>query len=420
MRLLWLCNVAPSEVRQAAMGKPGSGWWLDHAFSDLRNTGIPMRVLYPEETGRGELDDKCSYATFRRPDRHKYDPAMEAFFRQELQDFQPDVIHIWGTEYAHTLAMLRACEKAGLLDRTAVSIQGLCTACARHYTEGIPYAVQRRFTFRDFLRQDNILQQQKKYALRGEMETKALQITHHIIGRTDWDRACAGFVAPQAQYHFCNETLREPFYTGRWRYADCEKHRIFTSSCVYPIKGFHYLLEAFAQVARKYPDATLAVPGVSFLDGSLKSRLRRDSYHKYLMELTKRYRLGDKITFLGKLTPEGMREQYLRANVFTLPSTVDNSPNSLGEAMLLGAPCVAADVGGVSTMLNHGREGFLYPSADPEMLAYDICRIFEMEDRAETLGTEASRHAAKTHDPERNLHDLLDIYRLLSGKEREP
>ena len=86
----------------------------------------------------------------------------------------------------------------------------------------------------------------------------------------------------------------------------------------------------------------------------------------------------------------------------------------------MGAPCVAADVGGVSTMLNHGREGFLYPSADPEMLAYDICRIFEMEDRAETLGAEASRHAAKTHDPERNLHDLLDIYRLLSGKEREP
>ena len=199
MRLLWLCNVAPSEVRQAAMGKPGSGWWLDHAFSDLRKTGTPMRILFPEEPGRGALDDKCSYATFRRPDRHKYDPAMEAFFRQELEGYKPDVIHIWGTEYAHTLAMLRACKEAGLLERTVVSIQGLCTACARHYTEGIPCAVQQRFTIRDFLRQDNILQQQKKYALRGEMETRALQITHHIIGRTDWDRACTGQINPKAQ-----------------------------------------------------------------------------------------------------------------------------------------------------------------------------------------------------------------------------
>lgn len=417
MRLLWLCNVAPSEVRQAAGGKPGSGWWLDHAFSDLRKTGLTMRVLYPEETGRGKLDDHCGYATFRRPDRHKYDSAMGGFFRQELQDFQPDVIHIWGTEYAHTLAMLRACEKAGLLERTAVSIQGLCTAVARHYTEGVPYAVQRRFSLRDFLRQDNILQQQKKYALRGSMEAEALRIARHVIGRTAWDRACTSNLAPQAQYHFCNETLREPFYSGRWAYDACEKHRIFASSCVYPIKGFHYLLEAFAQAVRRYPDATLAVPGVSFLDGGLKSRLRRDSYHNYLAELAGKYHLEDKITFLGKLTPEGMKEQYLRANVFVLPSTVDNSPNSLGEAMLLGLPCVAADVGGVSSMLNHGREGLIYPSSDPEMLAFDICRIFEMEDRAEKLGAEASRHAAQTHNPEKNLEDLLDIYRLLSGKE---
>ena len=417
MRLLWLCNVAPSQVRQAAGKKPGSGWWLDHAFSDLRGTGMTMRVLYPGETGRGELDGNCDYATFRRPDRHKYDPAMESFFRQELQCFRPDVIHIWGTEYAHTLAMLRACGEAGLLERTAVSIQGLCTACARHYTEGIPYGIQRRFTFRDFLRQDNILQQQKKYALRGSMETKALRITHHIIGRTDWDRACTGHIAPQARYHFCNETLRDPFYTGFWRYEDCEKHRVFASSCVYPIKGFHYLLESFAQVADRYPDAVLAVPGVSFLDQGLTSRLRRDSYHKYLAELAGQYRLEDKIVFLGKLTPEEMKEQYLRANVFALPSTVDNSPNSLGEAMLLGTPCVAADVGGVSTMLRHPSEGLLYPSSDPEMLAYNICRVFELEDRAEAMGAAASRHAAQTHNPAKNLADLMTIYRFLSGEE---
>lgn len=417
MRLLWLCNVAPSEVRQAAGGRPGSGWWLDHAFSDLRKTDITIRILYPEEVGQGVLDEKCSFATFRRPDRHKYDSAMEGFFRQELRDFQPDVIHIWGTEYAHTLAMLRACKEAGLLDRTAVSIQGLCFACARHYTEGIPYAVQRRFTFRDFLRQDNILQQQKKYALRGKMETEALQMTRHVIGRTDWDRASTGLIGPQAQYHFCNETLREPFYSGQWRYESCQKHRIFASSCVYPIKGFHYLLEAFALVLRRFPDATLTVPGASFLDGGLKSRLRQDSYHRYLADLARQHHLEDKITFLGKLTPEGMKEQYLRANVFALPSTLDNSPNSLGEAMILGTPCVAADVGGVSTMLRHGREGYLYPSSDPGMLAYDISRVFEMEGQAETMGAEASRHAGATHDPKKNLEDLLNIYRFLSGKE---
>ena len=127
--------------------------------------------------------------------------------------------------------------------------------------------------------------------------------------------------------------------------------------------------------------------------------------------------MEDRIFFLGKLTPEGMKEEYLRANVFTLPSTVDNSPNSLGEAMLLGTPCVAADVGGVSSMLSHGREGFLYPSADPCMLAEDICRVFAMEAEAEEMGAAARIRAQATHDPAKNLEDLLDIYRLLSGKE---
>ena len=85
--------------------------------------------------------------------------------------------------------------------------------------------------------------------------------------------------------------------------------------------------------------------------------------------------------------------------------------------MLLGTPCVAADVGGVSTMLNHGREGFLYPSSDPGMLAYDICRVFEMETQAEELGAAASCHAAQTHDPAKNLADLLEIYRQMAEKE---
>ena len=58
--------------------------------------------------------------------------------------------------------------------------------------------------------------------------------------------------------------------------------------------------------------------------------------------------MEDKIEFLGRLSAEGMKQAYLDANVFVMPSTIENSPNSLGEAMLLGVPCVAADVGGVA------------------------------------------------------------------------
>ena len=110
-----------------------------------------------------------------------------------------------------------------------------------------------------------------------------------------------------------------------------------------------------------------------------------------------------------------MKENYLSANVFVLPSTIENSPNSLGEAMLLGVPCVASDVGGVKNLMTHDREGFIYQSTAPYMLAHYICRVFRMENQAQTLGAAAQTHARKTHDPDANLQALLEIYQNIAG-----
>ena len=276
--------------------------------------------------------------------------------------------------------------------------------------------VQRQYTLHDFLKRENILGQQRVYEKRGKLEVQALQKARHVIGRTPWDFACAQILAPRAEYHFCNETLREPFYEGRWSYEGCQKHRIFASSCVYPVKGFHYLLEALAEIIQEYPDTTLAVPGKGFLKLDRNGRLHQDNYHRYLKNMAEQYGLTDKIEFLGKLSPEGMKEQYLKAHVFALPSTIENSPNSLGEAMLLGTPCVAADVGGVTTMLESGREGLTYQSTAPYMLAHCIKQVFAMEDRAEAMGRAASEHARITHDPGKNLEDLLGIYREIEDR----
>lgn len=411
MKLLWLCNVVPGDVQKKNSGNKSGGLWVDHVLSDLRQKDITIRILCPGNKEPGSLDDRCSYAFFQEGLPYVYLTELEEQFRKELETYRPDVIHIWGTEYGHTLAMVNAAEQCGLLDHTVVSIQGLCSVYAGHYAEGVPYAIQRRSTFRDLVRRDNILQQQEKFALRGELEVAALKKARHVIGRTDWDEACVRQVNPQIEYHFCNETLRDAFYEGQWRYDTCRKHRIFASSCTYPVKGFHYLLEAFAEVLRDYPDARLAVPGRSFFTpADAKGKLRQNSYHLYLEELAKQYHVEDKIDFMGSLTAEGMKQSFLEANVFVLPSTIENSPNSLGEAMLLAVPCVAGDVGGVSNLMRHQTEGFVYQSTAAYMLASYIKKVFAMEDEAAQLGIEARNHARKTHDPEKNLQDLMAIY----------
>lgn len=411
MKLLWLCNSIPGVIRTHKTGKPaGAVNWVDHVLSDLREQGFQLRILCRGSEAVGILDENCSYRCFGEETAHEYHKDLEDLFRVELRSYKPDVIHSWGVEYSHTMAMVNAAEAEGMLPKMVASIQGLCAVLAEHYTDGIPERVVKMSTIRDLLRKDNLTAQQGKFVLRGQMEEKAVQKLSHVIGRTSWDRGHTSSWNPDITYHFCNETLREAFYKGCWDYTACRKHRIFAPGCGYPIKGFHLLMEAFAEVLKAYPDATLAVPGGSFVAGDQKARLRQGSYERYLTALAKQYGVAEKIEFLGKLSGEGMKQAYLEANVFVLPSTMENSPNSLGEAMLLGVPCVAADVGGVRDLMEEDREGLIYPSADTAKLAEHIKTVFAMEEKAAAMGLEAQAHARKTHDPEKNLQDLIRIY----------
>ena len=220
MRLLWLCHMLPGQIRTAVNGRKGSGLWMDHVLSDLRRQeDITMEVLcLGQAPAAGSLDEGFSYLVFPCKRTHRQAPELERLFGQRLDAFRPDVIHIWGTEFPHTLAMLRTCGDRGLLDKAVVSIQGLCHVCAERYTDGLPLGAVYSFTFRDLVRMDNIRLQRRKFALRGEIEIQALRLARHVIGRTPWDYACTEKINPERVYHFCNETLRDVFYTGQWRY----------------------------------------------------------------------------------------------------------------------------------------------------------------------------------------------------------
>lgn len=410
MKLLWLCNSIPGVIRSHRTGKPaGAVNWVDHVLEGLRQQGHELRILCRGSEAVGILDDKCSYRCFGEETAHEYHQDLEALFRVELRSFKPDVIHSWGVEFSHTLAMVNAAEAEGMQAKMVASIQGLCAVLSEHYTDGMPEKTVQGSTLRDFLKKDNIAAQKEKFRLRGLLEQETVRKLKHVMGRTSWDRHYTTLWNPEVTYHFCNETLREPFYEGCWAYENCRKYRIFAPGCSYPIKGFHLLLEAFAEVVKAYPDATLAVTGGSFFAEGLKVKLRQGSYERYLAALTERYGLADRIQFLGKLSADGMKQAYLDANAFVMPSTMENSPNVLGESMLLKVPAIAADVGGVRDLMTEG-EGIIYPSLDTKQLAEQIKAVFAMEEKAADMGIKASAHARITHDPQKNLQDLIAIY----------
>ena len=102
--------------------------------------------------------------------------------------------------------------------------------------------------------------------------------------------------------------------------------------------------------------------------------------------------------------------RLLKTNVFVLPSVIENSSNSLAEAMLLGMPCVAANTGGTMDILEHKKEGFLYPYTEPAICAEYINRFLSDEKLCIEYGKNAREKALVRHNPEKNVRDIIEIY----------
>ena len=160
-------------------------------------------------------------------------------------------------------------------------------------------------------------------------------------------------------------------------------------------------------ILAKYPNAKIITTGDDFIG---KRKLFQNSYRRYLLNLVESFDLKDKIVFKGMLSAEQMKAEYLSANVFVCPSTIENSPNSVGEAMITGCPVVASYVGGVMDMLCHNQEGYLYQSTSSEMLAYYICKVFSDLDKTNMISKNARKRAKKNHNRDENNRNLLSIY----------
>ena len=421
MRVLWLCNIMLPAVAKA-LGKEvhnKEGWLtglseklLEHKDENGIELGICFPVGKDANAMKGKLDG-FSYYGFREDvvNPEIYDLSLEKELKNILEDFQPQVVHVFGTEYPHTLALTRCAEDK---IKVVIGVQGICSQIAISYMANLPKGIQNRFLFRDFLKQDNIKQQQKKFELRGKNEIIAIQNVTNVIGRTDWDQEIISQMNPQARYFVLNETLRPIFYKKQWNLNKCERNSIFFSQANYPLKGFHYLLEAMPDIINAFPETKVYVAGdVITRYHSIYEKIKIGSYGKYCLSLIKKYGLADRIHFVGKLDDEAMCDQYLHCHLFLSASALENSPNSVGESMLLGMPVISSFVGGVPSMLQNGKEGILYPCEDTSKLADAVKLIFQNDDLAMQYGKEARKRALITHDPEANYERLLEIYTQL-------
>ncbi|WP_321826997.1 glycosyltransferase family 4 protein [Maribacter dokdonensis] len=414
MKVLWITNTIFPELAQALGQKsPVVGGWMYSLAHDIIRKGVDLSVVTVRPNTQ-EIHHKIDEIDFYLLEGQKpilqYDSSLENKWKKLISKIKPDVVHIHGTEYAHGLALVKTCPEL----KVVISIQGMTSIYARYYKGQLTFwQIFKNLTLKDVIRQNSILDAQRKFKKRGEkIEMGYLSQCQHFIGRTQWDFDHVRSINPTATYHFCNESLRNSFYSAsKWNLENINRHTLFLSQALYPIKGLHKVLEALQIVRREYPTIQIRIAGMNITKySSFMDKIRIDGYGNYIRKIIKQNDLQNLVHFTGPLDEKEMVREYLSCHAFICPSSIENSPNSLGEAQLLGVPCIASYVGGIPDMVSHGETGLLYRFEEVEMLAQHIIRLFKDNTLAQSISKAAIKLASLRHNRENNSTKTIAIY----------
>lgn len=168
-------------------------------------------------------------------------------------------------------------------------------------------------------------------------------------------------------------------------------------------KGFDNLLRAFAIVRRERPDAFLVLAGA----GSLLGHLQVDAQSLGLGP--------DAVRFLG--FREDIAAILKSLDAYVLSSRSEGLGTAILEALAVGLPVVATDVGGIPDSVRHERTGLLVPPDQPDALAAAMLRLMQDADLRRRLGEGAAAMVREEFAVENLLRQTIDFYhRVIDSK----
>lgn len=411
MNILWITGtIFPAPSKELGKAAPVFGGWMYNLAENLaRSNNLAIATTYNGTEFKKFTIENVVYYLLPSKRPTKYDQNLEEVWQKVVRDFNPDIVHIHGTEYAPGLACMRSCP----LLKYVVSIQGLIGVISRYYYGGITnFEIIRNITFRDILKKDTIFQARGKFERRGILEKEYIHRTKHVIGRTNWDYAHTKAINSKVIYHFCNESLRKLFYDSeKWNINKKFDYSIFISQAGYPFKGLHNVLKAVFLLKREFPMIKVRIGGYTIMNNiTIKDKIRLSGYGAYLLFLVKKLNIHNEVQFTGILSEDQMIKELKNAHVFICPSSIENSSNSVGEAQLLGVPVIASYVGGMPDMITQDETGRLYRFEEIEMLAQIIREMFTKDSLAIKISKKGIIAAEERHNLLTNLQQLKCIY----------
>jgi glycosyltransferase involved in cell wall biosynthesis len=166
------------------------------------------------------------------------------------------------------------------------------------------------------------------------------------------------------------------------------------------VKGQDVLLQAVSELRQSGEDVFLILLGEGERRGELEERARR-------------LKLSGNIRFLGWRPDVAL--VMASFDIFCLPSLNEGMGKVLVEAMAMGLPVVASDVGGIKDLVHHGENGLLVPPGDAAALAETLRVLCGDPEKRSRMGA-AGRLLAPLYGSDKMLKKIDTLYRALLEK----
>ena len=413
IKVLWFTNT-PSLAENYFSNDSMNGGFLKSLENIMqKKVDLSLAFYHPEQLSPFKFGE-TSYFPINQHSRglyykiktrvfNKLEPTDDVkVYLDIVNKVNPDIIHIHGTEGPFGLVL------AHLVIPTVVSIQGNISVLELKFFSGISRInIAKNSSLKKWLTFETNLNYFKRFKKQSIREKKIFKLSKNIIGRTYWDRRITRILSPHSTYFHNDEILKDIFYGNVWNSKLSDTLHLYTTTGSNIYKGVETLLYCAHLLDLNNVKFSWKVAGIKADDNIIK--IASKSIKKPLSK---------NIKFLGIASDQIIKASILDCNIYIAISHIENSPNSLCEALILGTPCIATNAGGTSKFIEDGKDGILIQDGDPFAMAGAILELRENYDTAITCGSTAREKALRRHDKITIANDLLNIYKAILKSDR--
>lgn len=405
MRILWF-SVTPSLFNPHSNGHNGGGWIasLEQIVRNNKDIKLGIAFNFPDN-GFKYGNDGVTYYPIKTEKRSLIgkllgksdDRNRTTKYLQIIEDFKPDLIQIFGSEN----------EFGAICKLTKIPVVIHMQGCIPPYHNALfPVGMKKS----DFLLKKGLslsyriigLRSEKAFRKRAEMEIETIHSCKYFMGRTDWDKSLIDLFNHNATYFHCEEALRASFINSskRWKYSDGKKKTIISVISRPWYKGCDLILKT-AALLKRFTDIDFewkvyGIPEMRFYESVYGIKAKDVNVYP-----------------MGTASKEELVDALCSASCYVHTSYIDNSPNSICEAQILGVPVLATHVGGTSSIITDSVDGILFPANAPYTAASLIKIITADKEFAERLSRQAIKKATERHNPANIGNRLVEIYETI-------